>query len=222
MDALTAHAGAITIRYTYTDGGYVAASSAASTACANRLAKLAQPNARCPAIITSHYPCVVKALLTAGADPSKLSGGTRLLKAMHTDQPAVLRMLLAHPSVIIDARYNADEFGPSYLVHVACFALSPDCMCVLLEAGADVSVKDAEGLTPLQMIQQPELSVCVGTQVPADQVPVRLHALQRLLKAAAAAGKASSSSGKSSSSSGNSSSSSTTGNAGGYGSHTGR
>jgi ankyrin repeat protein len=89
----------------------------------------------------------VEALLEGGADPNRASarGETAMHAAAFSDDPEVLRLVLAHGG---DANARNTKTGETALMKAL---LSPNAnqYAVLLDAGADPDLADANGGTPL-------------------------------------------------------------------------
>jgi ankyrin repeat protein len=113
-------------------------------------------------------------LLRRGADPNSTTqrGVTALMSAAYHSDVEALRLLLAHPRIRID-RATPTAFNPGAFVAYsesatplrtghrtalmyAAVAGNPESCKLLIEHGASLSEKDAEGLTALDYARSPE------------------------------------------------------------------
>jgi ankyrin repeat protein len=103
---------------------------------------------------------MVELLLEAGADAVTPStyGDTPLIKAARGGHVGIMRALLAHGCGDIDAR---DESGRTALWW-ACHCNKAGVAQVLLEAGADMSIANTEGRTPLGIARSRRHEGCVA------------------------------------------------------------
>ncbi len=102
----------------------------------------------------------VRALLESGIDPNirneRLPNGdgnnTPLWFAVQGRQPADLRIL--EQLILRGADINAQgEYGTTAL-HIACAWGQLEAVKYLVEKGADLEIKDADGLTPKDVVEQ--------------------------------------------------------------------
>lgn len=106
------------------------------------------------------YPAVVKLLLDHGADPdARTSRGDTPLMASRGVTPLMVAAQVGNKEIVdalvakkadVNARVNGG--GPSVL-HYAVTGGNADIVDALIRKGAKVDVKDADGLTPLQLAQ---------------------------------------------------------------------
>jgi ankyrin repeat protein len=100
-----------------------------------------------------HTP-VVELLLERGADPTLPDGdgSTSLMTASDQGHLGVVRLLLDHPSAktTID---NRDEFGETALLK-ACRSGRGGVARALLQSGADPTIADNDGLTPVAIAKR--------------------------------------------------------------------
>jgi hypothetical protein len=97
---------------------------------------------------------VVRLLLERGADPTIATdrGSTPLIAASRNDDPEVVRVLLDHPSAkaTIDRRDDAGETA----LWLACYCGRGGVVRALLESGADPTIANNEGTTPMAVAKQ--------------------------------------------------------------------
>jgi hypothetical protein len=131
------------------------------------------------------HPPVVRLLLERGTDPTIASQGVIPLMITsgygHTE---VVRCLLAHPSA--DATINQrDDTGRTALWHV-CFCGGTEIVRLLLKHGADPTIADNDGTTPMAIAQNPRHGYrgrpeCVAAlKVRVPSVPLALLYLMAL------------------------------------------
>jgi ankyrin repeat protein len=109
----------------------------------------ANPSSALAQAVTFGYPDIVQILIAAGA-PAKLteSSGINLLHwAVIANRPVVIPALIA-AGVALNAQ---DEFDFTPLMYAATIDFGDtECLKILLKAGADPTIRNAEGRTPLE------------------------------------------------------------------------
>jgi uncharacterized protein len=114
------------------------------------------------ASVRGHTP-VVRLLLDGGADPTFVDahGLSPLIGACHEGHLETLRCLLEHPSAaaIIDHRGGRGRTA----LFVASMKGHRDLVRALLEKGADPTIPNGEGRTPLAMAKRLDRRACVKT-----------------------------------------------------------
>jgi ankyrin repeat protein len=113
---------------------------------AELIAACAEGDERRAGSITERSPDLVVALVADGAE---LLGRFAI-----TDNPVGVRLLL-DLGVPVTARWQGDGYwgipGESTALHVAAWMLRPDVVSVLVQRGAEVDARDANGRTPLAL-----------------------------------------------------------------------
>jgi ankyrin repeat protein len=97
---------------------------------------------------------VVKVLLEKGADPTitMSSGSFPLMIASSLGHLQVVRLLLGHPSA--NTMINHRTSGGGTTLWWACYNGSGFCVEALLESGADPTIADDDGITPMAIAKQ--------------------------------------------------------------------
>lgn len=106
--------------------------------------------------------------LTAGVSVNGLdrAGNTALFWAAHAGHTACVRLLLQRPSIHIDVQ---NKLGDTAL-HAASWKCRPECVSLLLDAGADVHLVNNEGKTALQLTGDPLVASFLRKHVQAGHV----------------------------------------------------
>jgi ankyrin repeat protein len=105
----------------------------------------------------------VKILVEGGADPTipttcTYAPRTPLKKAIHGDDIEIVRVLLNHPKIsLLDLH---DEHGSTPLCHAGEYG-RPAILKLLIERGADFTIPNADGMTPLAIAKK-ESGACRG------------------------------------------------------------
>jgi ankyrin repeat protein len=123
----------------------------ASVAGQNASGKVVRTTALIAAAVNGRLEAA-RLLLDAGADPSRVDGGstTPLMQAALRGQLEVLRLLLARGAAL-DA-VSSGSGGTAF--HSACYGNQAACAEALARAGCDVGIEDNEGLTGRQIAEQ--------------------------------------------------------------------
>jgi uncharacterized protein len=130
------------------------------------------------------HPPVVRLLVERGADPSihRTRGGNALTLAIMKGHEEVMRCLLSAPSLAATINCR-DRWGQTAL-WLACYWGRGEVTRLLLEMGADPTIPDKYGVSPLAIAQEEHIDEprvkgrreCVA----ALQVRVPIHTMDRL------------------------------------------
>eukprot|EP01046_Picozoa_sp_COSAG06_P002469 COSAG06_NODE_88_length_24864_cov_7.159368_6_plen_281_part_00 len=128
-------------------------------------------------------PSIIKALVDAGAKPNKRKkeGGAAILYAAEWGKLEAVRTLVengANPDAASAVKANVQEgpqgqkqtSGGNTALHAACWSGNSDMVRLLVELGADITVVNADGQTPRDVLVKNGLTDLIQVLDPTDDV----------------------------------------------------